>query len=112
MYVIHHSYIFRRIQYCLFSIYISQYEGWGLPIGESLWFGKPVISVNNSSLPEVGGDLVDQADGSTMKSLEDACHRLCFDEAHYKFQKDRIVKAKLRSAGDFALSLSKVLLST
>jgi glycosyltransferase involved in cell wall biosynthesis len=29
---------------CLFTVYVSWYEGWGLPIRESLKYGKPVIS--------------------------------------------------------------------
>jgi glycosyltransferase involved in cell wall biosynthesis len=40
-----------------FTIYPSNYEGWGLPVSESLMFGTPVVAANNSSLPEVGGDL-------------------------------------------------------
>lgn len=28
---------------CEFTIFISQYEGWGLPVGESMWFGKDVL---------------------------------------------------------------------
>jgi glycosyltransferase involved in cell wall biosynthesis len=28
---------------CEFTVSISNYEGWGLPIGESLWFGKNVL---------------------------------------------------------------------
>jgi len=41
----------------LFTIYPSQYEGWGLPIGESLYYGKPCVLTSTSSLPEVAGDL-------------------------------------------------------
>ncbi|UYY76421.1 glycosyltransferase [Sphingomonas sp. R1] len=40
---------------CLFTIYPSTYEGWGLPVTEALSFGKIVIAANNSSLPEAGG---------------------------------------------------------
>lgn len=40
---------------CKFTVFPSLLEGWGLPIGESLWFGKPVLCANNSSMPEVGG---------------------------------------------------------
>jgi glycosyltransferase involved in cell wall biosynthesis len=40
-----------------FTIYPSNYEGWGLPVSESLAFGKLPIVANNSSLPEAGGDL-------------------------------------------------------
>lgn len=47
---------------CRFSVYPSFYEGWGLPVGESLSYGKPVISSNAASLPEVGGDLVPYID--------------------------------------------------
>jgi hypothetical protein len=45
-------------QRCLFTVYPSHYEGWGLPIAESLAFGKYCISSSSSSMPEVGGDLV------------------------------------------------------
>ena len=40
-----------------FTIYPSAYEGWGLPVSESLAFGKVPIVADNSSLPEAGGDL-------------------------------------------------------
>lgn len=35
-------------QHCQFTVFPSSYEGWGLPVGESLWFGKPVICFENS----------------------------------------------------------------
>jgi glycosyltransferase involved in cell wall biosynthesis len=40
-----------------FTVYPSRYEGWGLPVSESLAFGKVAIVANNSSLPEAGGEL-------------------------------------------------------
>jgi RNA polymerase-interacting CarD/CdnL/TRCF family regulator len=41
--------------HCLFALYPSFYEGWGLPVSEALSYGKvPAIS-NTSSLPEAGG---------------------------------------------------------
>ncbi|MDD2877197.1 MAG: glycosyltransferase family 1 protein [Acidiphilium sp.] len=40
---------------CLFTIYPSFYEGWGLPVTESLSFGKPVAASNRASIPEAGG---------------------------------------------------------
>lgn len=40
---------------CLFTIYPSFYEGWGLPVTESLGFGKPVAASNRASIPEAGG---------------------------------------------------------
>jgi len=44
---------------CLFTIYPSIYEGWGLPIAESLAYGKFCLSSNTSSMPEIAGDLID-----------------------------------------------------
>ncbi len=46
------EYLYRH---CEFTVFPSLFEGWGLPIGESLWFGKPVLCADNSSMPEVGG---------------------------------------------------------
>ena len=43
----------------LFTLYPSLYEGWGLPIAESLAHGKFCLTSNNSSLPEVGQDYVE-----------------------------------------------------
>jgi glycosyltransferase involved in cell wall biosynthesis len=45
-------------QNCLFTMYPSFYEGWGLPVAESLNFGKYCIASGVSSVPEIGGDLV------------------------------------------------------
>jgi glycosyltransferase involved in cell wall biosynthesis len=44
---------------CLFTVYPSFYEGWGLPVAESLAHGKPCVASNASSIPEIGGGLVD-----------------------------------------------------
>ena len=40
-----------------FTIYPSRYEGWGLPVSESLAFGRLPVVAYNSSLPEAGRDL-------------------------------------------------------
>jgi glycosyltransferase involved in cell wall biosynthesis len=45
-------------RHCLFTVYPSHYEGWGLPIAESLCHGKYCVASRASSMPEVGGDLV------------------------------------------------------
>jgi glycosyltransferase involved in cell wall biosynthesis len=42
---------------CLFTLFPSFFEGWGLPVTESLGFGKPCIISNRTSLPEAGGDM-------------------------------------------------------
>jgi glycosyltransferase involved in cell wall biosynthesis len=45
-----------------FIVYPSLYEGWGLPVAESLAFGKFCLVSNAASLPEVGGELVEYID--------------------------------------------------
>ena len=40
----------------LFFVYLSQYEGFGMPPLEAMQAGTPVICSNNSSIPEVVGD--------------------------------------------------------
>lgn len=42
---------------CLFTVFPSFYEGWGLPVTESFSFGRPCIMSNASALPEAGGTL-------------------------------------------------------
>lgn len=42
---------------CLFTVYPSFYEGWGLPVSESLAFGRACIVSSATALPEAGGTL-------------------------------------------------------
>jgi hypothetical protein len=44
---------------CRLTIYPSVYEGWGLPIAESLSYGKMCIASKTSSQTEIAGDLID-----------------------------------------------------
>jgi glycosyltransferase involved in cell wall biosynthesis len=39
----------------LFTVYCSHYEGWGLPVTESLCHGRVPLVPHHSSLPEAGG---------------------------------------------------------
>src|SRR6516164_5015856 len=47
---------------CLFTVFPSLCEGWGLPIAESLAHGKFCVASNHTSIPEAGGDLIDYFD--------------------------------------------------
>lgn len=59
-------------KHCLFTLYPSVYEGWGLPISESLAVGKYCIAGDRTSLPEAGGDFIDYFDPLDIP----ACYRL------------------------------------
>ncbi len=45
-----------------FTVYPSLYEGWGLPVAESLAYGKFCLASSAASIPEVGGDLIEYVD--------------------------------------------------
>jgi glycosyltransferase involved in cell wall biosynthesis len=47
---------------CRFTIYPSQYEGWGLPVTESLSKGRVPLVSRASALPEAGGELAEYFD--------------------------------------------------
>jgi glycosyltransferase involved in cell wall biosynthesis len=47
---------------CSFTIFPSHYEGWGMPITESLTFGKACIASDNSSLREASQGLANHLD--------------------------------------------------
>lgn len=49
-------------QHCLFTLYPSFYEGWGLPVSESLAFGKYCLASDTSSLLEAGAGLARHLD--------------------------------------------------
>jgi glycosyltransferase involved in cell wall biosynthesis len=44
---------------CQFTVYPSVCEGWGLPVRESLSYGKHCITSNTSSLPEAADGIAD-----------------------------------------------------
>jgi glycosyltransferase involved in cell wall biosynthesis len=54
----------RAYRSCLFTVFPSLCEGWGLPIAESLAHGKFCVASNRTSIPEVGGNLIDYFDPS------------------------------------------------
>jgi glycosyltransferase involved in cell wall biosynthesis len=54
---------------CLFTVFPSLFEGWGLPVSESLGRGQPCLTSNRTSLPESGGALARYFDP---EDLEDA----------------------------------------
>lgn len=60
-------------------VYPSFYEGWGLPPGEAMILGCPVISSHTTSLPEVCGDSVLYCDPADDESIAKQLFRLVED---------------------------------
>lgn len=46
-------------KYCLFTVYPSLYEGWGLPVTESLSYGKICLASKASSMLEIAPEYID-----------------------------------------------------
>jgi glycosyltransferase involved in cell wall biosynthesis len=93
------SVLYRR---AAFTVFPSLYEGWGLPVGESLWHGTPCITSNLSAMPEVGGTLCDYVDPLSVESIAKAVQRLASDE-RYRNQCAQLIQAsKFRRWNDFA----------
>ena len=61
-------------------VYTSQYEGFGLPPLEAMQCGCPVITSNNSSLPEVVGDAGIMIDWNSDEQHIEAFEKYYFDE--------------------------------
>lgn len=73
-----------------FTIYPSRYEGWGLPVSESLAFGKVVIAAHNSSIPEAGGELASYFDAARADDLAFVVERDGLDVEHRRELEQRI----------------------
>ena len=70
------SYLYKS---CMFTVYPSLVEGGGLPVGESLAYGKPCIASGATSIPEVGGDFVRYIDPLDLSSGRRELHRVLDD---------------------------------
>ena len=94
---------------CLFTTMVSTYEGWGLPVGEALSYGKTAVVSSTTSLPEVGMDLVEYCDPLSVESIADAAYRLAYDHEYRQMLENRIKNTRLRNWSDVALDLQSIL---
>lgn len=63
------------------SVFPSLYEGFGLPVLESMLLGTPVITANTSSLPEVTGEAAVLVNPYDTREIAQAIRTLDADEA-------------------------------
>jgi glycosyltransferase involved in cell wall biosynthesis len=67
---------------CLFTLFPSLAEGWGLPVAESLAHGKFCLASNRTSIPEVGGGLIDYFDPADDDDVVAKIERLLFEPGY------------------------------
>lgn len=92
-------------QRCLFTVYPSLAEGWGLPIGEAAWFGKYCVTSKTTSMPEVCGELADYVDPNNHEQIAAVIERAIGDDAYLLCKEEAISKAHLRTWSDVAEDL-------
>lgn len=75
---------------CLFTLYPSFYEGWGLPITEALCYGKVPVTSNTTSMPEAGGKFAVYFDPHDPHSIAREVARLIENEEERQALEGRI----------------------
>lgn len=75
-----------------FTVYPSFYEGWGLPVAESLLHGVPCLASGTSSIPEIGGDLVDYFSPYSAEEIMIKMNRFASDRRLLESRRRRIDK--------------------
>lgn len=100
------AYLYER---CAFTLMPSLYEGWGLPVGESLAYGKTCVASDRSSIPEVGGDLVTYCDPTRIDSMAEAIASLVGHPEKRQALEAKIARAQLRGWADVVTDLKELL---
>ncbi len=65
----------------LASVYVSYFEGFGIPVVEAFRAGVPVITSNVTSLPEVAGDAAIQVDPFSVDAIAKALEQVANDSS-------------------------------
>ncbi len=93
---------------CLFTVFPSFFEGWGLPVGESFWFGKPCAASNAPSIAPVARDLCAVFSPHQSDDMKRAIEPL-LDPAIRDASRRRIEATPLRSWADVAADIETVI---
>lgn len=69
-------------QHCEIFVFPSLYEGFGLPILESFYFKKPVLTSHVSCIPEIAGDAALYVDPYDIQDIANGIEKLVTDEKY------------------------------
>lgn len=93
---------------CLFTLFPSFFEGWGLPVGESFWFGKPCAASSSPSIGPVARDLCAFFSPHDKDEMKTAIRTLCEPSAR-DFYRRSIEAAPLRTWSEVAADIADVI---
>lgn len=92
-------------------IYVSLYEGFGLPILEAMALGKAVICSNTTSMPEIGGEAVEYCNPYDIESIENAIENVVLNSTLRKSLEEKAVvqaaKFSYKKAAEETLKIYK-----
>jgi len=90
-------------------LFVSTYEGFGLPILESMACGTPVITSSVTSMPEVAGEAGLLVAPYDTEQIADAMERLTHDDVYLEYQEKGLARVKQFSWKKAARATLKVL---
>jgi glycosyltransferase involved in cell wall biosynthesis len=93
---------------CLFTVFPSFFEGWGLPVGESLWFGKSCAASNTSSIPAVGREFCVYFSPYNRDEIKAAVRHLLDPETRRSLER-KIEAAPLRTWAEVAGDIARII---
>lgn len=71
---------------CTAMIYLSHYEGFGIPVLEGFYHNKPALAAKSSSLPEVVGTAGILVDNKSIEEIADGMYELVTQVEKYRAQ--------------------------
>jgi glycosyltransferase involved in cell wall biosynthesis len=95
----------------LAMVYVSLYEGFGLPVLEAMASGTVPIVANNTSLPEVVSDGGIQVDPYEVEDIAIAIERVVSDSEYRKGLEARAIQQSRQFSWDFSSQLTWKVLS-
>ena len=75
-------------------VYVSYFEGFGIPVLEGMKSGVPVVTSNVTSMPEVGGDAVVYVGPFSVESIKNGLLEVLNKDAFSLLREKGLVQAK------------------
>ncbi|MBR2067084.1 MAG: glycosyltransferase, partial [Solobacterium sp.] len=97
---------------CLFTAYPSEIEGYGMPIMESLWCGKPCLCSKEGNIGDLAKDGGCEAtDVFSPNAMAESLYRLLSDETYYVKLQNESVDRKIVTWREYAKDVKEKIIS-